>query len=274
MSRRWIVVVALALLSWVTAAAQESASPASAAADAAIGKVAGDGPAGDPAELFVGANAAYEAGEHERAVELYSAIVAQGAGDGRVDYNLGNAFLRNGELGRAIAAYRRALVLRPRDHDIKANLAFARKTAKDAIQPPRPSAVLETLFFWHYELSRAELAWAALVCNLLLWAALAVRLYRPGSELLRWSVIVFLLVLLASGGSLAIRTLVPEGVAVVVPQEVEVRTGPGDDALVRFKLHAGSEVRVRDRREAWLRIELPDGKSGWLPLDQVELVTL
>jgi len=66
----------------------------------------------------------------------------------------------------------------------------------------------------------------------------------------------------------------PERIAVVVPSEVEVRTGPGADALVRFKLHAGSEVAVREQREGWARIELPDGKQGWLELEHVELVEL
>ena len=33
--------------------------------------------------------------------------------------------------------------------------------------------------------------------------------------------------------------------------------------MIRFKLHAGSEVQVKDRRDDWLRIALPDvGRSG------------
>jgi len=109
---------------------------------------------------------------------------------------------------------------------------------------------------------------------LLVWSALAVRLFRLDSELLRWAVIVFLVLLLASGGSLLVRSVSPERIAVVVPSEVEVRTGPGADALVRFKLHAGSEGAVREQREGWARIELPDGKQGWLELEHVELVEL
>jgi len=272
MSRRVLLVVALAALVGAAALAQEGGAPAPQAGAAAAGSV-GSG-LGDGVEAFVTANAAYEAGEHERAIALYTALLEPGAGDGRLYYNLGNAYLRGGELGRAIAAYRRALALRPRDHDVEANLAFARKTAKDAIEPPRPSAVLATLVFWHYRLSRAELGVATLVFNLLLWSALAVRLFRLDSELLRWAVIVFLVLLLASGGSLLVRAVSPERIAVVVPSEVEVRTGPGADALVRFKLHAGSEVAVREQREGWARIELPDGKQGWLELEHVELVEL
>ena len=93
----------------------------------------------DPGAVFVNANAAYEAGDWERAVELYSALLAHGHGSARVHYDLGNAFLRNGELGRAIAAYRRSQALQPREQDLRANLEFARRATKDALAPPRPS---------------------------------------------------------------------------------------------------------------------------------------
>ena len=228
----------------------------------------------DPGELFVTAGTAYEAGEHEQAVELYEALLAQGVENGTVHYNLGNAYLRNGELGRAIAAYRRSETFQPRNEDLLANPAFARKTAKDAIQPPRPRALVATLFFWHYQLSRSELVWTVLVVNLALWSILIMRLYRRASEALRWTFFGLLLLLLATGGSLAVHTLLPTQIAVVVPQEVDALTGPTADALVRFKLHAGSEVRVKDQRDDWLRIALPDGQQGWIDRQYVEVVAL
>src|SRR5205823_1595380 len=39
-------------------------------------------------------------------------------------FNLGNAFFKNGQVGRAIAAYREAEQIDPRDPDIRANLKF------------------------------------------------------------------------------------------------------------------------------------------------------
>jgi tetratricopeptide (TPR) repeat protein len=218
----------------------------------------------DPGELFVNAGTAYEAGDHERAISLYTSLLEQGVENGTIYYNLGNAYLRNGELGRAIAAYRYSQTFQPRNQDLQANLSFARKMAKDAIQPPRPSALLATLFFWHYRLSLSELVWTVIVVNLLLWSILVLRLYRRASEALRWTFFGLLLLLLATGGSLAVHTLFPAQIAVVVPQEVDALTGPSDDAVVRFKLHAGSEVRIKDQRDGWLRIALPDGQQGWV----------
>ena len=34
--------------------------------------------------------------------------------------------------------------------------------------------------------------------------------------------------------------------------------------VVLFKLHEGTEFRVREIKENWLKIELVDGKKGWI----------
>ena len=226
----------------------------------------------DPGETFVLANAAYEEGEAQKAVDLYEAMLAVGTESGQLHYNLGNAYLRNGQLGQAIASYRRSQGFLPRNEDIRANLAFARRSAKDAIAPPAPSAAISTLLFWHFGLSRSELAATVLVLNLLFWGVLALRLFRRGSEILRWLTFGILLLLLAAGGSLAAHYFFPSKVAVIIPQEVGAHNGPSAEAVVRFKLHAGTEVAVRDQRDDWLRVALPDGQQGWIRGDWAEVV--
>ena len=50
--------------------------------------------------------------------------------------------------------------------------------------------------------------------------------------------------------------------------------GTNDTALVLFKLHAGTEVRVVDRREGALRIALPEaGRGGWIDAVHAEVVS-
>lgn len=225
-----------------------------------------------PGELFIKANTAYEAGDYPRAVELYRALLEHGHDNGHLHYNLGNAYLRNGEIGRAVAEYLESLADLPRNQDVAANLAFARRSTKDALAPPEPSPWLSTLFFWHYQLSRRELAGSVLALNLLFWSVLAALLFRRRSSTLRWTAGVLLLLLAAAGGSLVVRHLWPTRVAVVLPQEIDAVSGPGSDAVVRFKLHAGTEVAVEDEREGWVRISLPDGQQGWVAADQVEVV--
>lgn len=224
------------------------------------------------AEVFLEANAAYKAGAWAKAAAGYSQLVREGFDDGRIQFNLGNSLLRNGELGRAIASYLRSRAQLPREEDVQANLSFARQSTKDAIAPPEPSEVLSTLFFWHYRLSHRELALGLLAVNLIFWATLGLGLVWPGRELIRWSSLVLLLLLLTLATSLVLHRFLDRPVAVIVPQEVAAHTAPDEASVVRFKLHAGTELRVQDQRPGWVRVSLPDGQQGWVGEDWVELV--
>ncbi len=217
-----------------------------------------------PEEVFLAANASYDEGDFDAAIADYRELIDSGRAGGFVYFNLGNAYLRNGELGRAIAAFRHSRILLPRDGDVLANLRFARESTKDAIAPPEPSAVMSTLLFWHYRFSRTELAAIAVVSSLAFWGVAIARLLIIRSEVLRWLSMILLVVLLAATGSLAEKRFFTRPVAVVVPQEIEAHTAPDADSVVRFKLHAGTEVRVNDEREGWLRIGLPNGQQGWI----------
>lgn len=245
-------------------------APAAAAAAAPAGGLLDR----QPAELWLEAKSAYEAGEYGRAVELYGRLEEAGLDGGRLHYNLGNAHLRSGELGRAIASYLRSRARMPRDEDLAANLDFARRSVKDAIAPPEPSPLVATLLFWHFSLSSSELAWLAGLINLLLWSALALRLYRPAASGATGAAWVLAVLLLVVGGSLAWRLIRPTRIAVVLPPEVPAYTAPDTDSVVRFKLHAGSELRLRSRRDGWLRIALPGGEQGWIQSDWAEVVEI
>lgn len=246
--------------------------PVSAPQQGDAGTVVAHAGAHESGEVFVNANAAYAAGEYGKAATLYRGLVERGIENGHLYYNLGNAYLRNGELGRAVAAYRRCQSLLPRDRDVVANLEFARKSARDAIEPPVPSPLARTLFFWHFAMSRHELLRATVLLNVLFFGLLSLLLVRRRSELLRWSSFLVFLLLLACSGSILVHVLYPVRVAVVVPQEVDVHSGVDSDSVVRFKLHAGTEVRVREERDGWVRIALPDGMQGWLESEHAEVV--
>jgi tetratricopeptide (TPR) repeat protein len=236
----------------------------------AEGSLDGSGVGTDAEAMLTRANEAYAAGDFETAIAEYQALL-RGRAHALLHYNLGNAYLRQGDLGRAIASYRRARVGAPRNQDVAANLAFARRSGRDAIAPPEPTAVWKTVFAWYYAVAPSELWVATAVFNAVLWSLLALRLWRR-HEILGWATAVAGLLLLLCAGALLYGGLAADRVAVIVPREVDVRSGIREDTVVRFKLHAGSEVRVRDEREGWLRVVLPSGEQGWIEAADAEVV--
>ena len=55
------------------------------------------------------------------------------------------------------------------------------------------------------------------------------------------------------------------GARLVLPALAPARLAPAAGAKVLFEIPAGTAVRVREARGAWLRVLLADGSSGWIP---------
>ena len=102
--------------------------------DEAVGEPAqttGDVPAD---ELWDRANTAYINGDYRGAAEIYGEILDRGLGSVKLYYNLANACFKEGQTGRAILFYRRALRLAPGNDDIRYNLSVAEARTKDTIE--------------------------------------------------------------------------------------------------------------------------------------------
>lgn len=224
-------------------------------------------------ESFLAATAAYGQGDYAAATAGFAQLVAAGGENGYLYYNLGNAQLRGGDLAAAIASYRKAQWLLPRDENVRANLDFARQSGKDQITAAEPG-VWRTLFFWHFNLAPNELWGALLLSNALLWLLFSVRLYAPTNEIFGWLKWFALSGLVAFGGSLLWKTQWPPQVVVVKSAEAKAYSGTDRDSVVRFVLHAGAEAEWSARQDGWYRVRLADGKTGWLQAADIRTLTL
>ena len=79
---------------------------------------------------FAKANQAYGEGRFEEAVAGYEDLVRSGHWHANLFYDLGNAWFRLGNFGKAILNYERALALDPRHPEADANLRLARDEAR------------------------------------------------------------------------------------------------------------------------------------------------
>ena len=85
--------------------------------------------------------------DYRESAALLESLLADGFHNGAVYYNLGNAYFRAGEYGRAIAAYRKAKPFRPRDPYLEANLRQALSVAPGRLPEPPPPWWTHVLFW-------------------------------------------------------------------------------------------------------------------------------
>src|SRR5205807_6903554 len=79
---------------------------------------------------FAKANQDYAQGNFNEAISGYRTLVGSGQWSANLFYDLGNAYFRTGDFGRAILNYERALALEPHHPEAQANLQIARDEAR------------------------------------------------------------------------------------------------------------------------------------------------
>ena len=128
------------------------------------------------ATAFDAANQQFKSGDFTGAAASYEKFLTADGPRAAVYYNLGNSYQSLKQYGPAILAYERARLLTPRDPDLLANLALARKAAtafEESALNPRLKAALNYL-------SRHEWSWlvasAALLVGVLAVVGGAVKL--------------------------------------------------------------------------------------------------
>ncbi|QDU60726.1 hypothetical protein Pan216_15760 [Planctomycetes bacterium Pan216] len=203
--------------------------------------------------------------EYLRSAGIYQ-DVSKGITNGAVLYNQGNAFMRAGERGRAVASYREAERYRPRDPYLQANLDFARGTS----ERPRKS-VFEHVVFWQNWLSYPEKFTFLGTLGLATFALGMLSLFDIGGVIVRrtaWAGLVVTCVLAVSATYDWYRFDYRDH-GVVTADEVVARKGNAETYAPAFtdKLDEGTEFVLLDRRGDWLMIKLPGGPEGWIKDD-------
>ena len=212
-------------------------------------------------ELFAKAS---EPNQFLRVAGLYQEIIDSGFESGVVFYNQGNAWMQAGQTGRAIASYRQAERIMPRDPYLIANLKQALNDAS-----PSETPILDHVFFWQRSLSYAEKFLAVTV--LLAMAILAGLMRQLGvarvvfrNICIATSIVLLLMIVSVARDWLNIENTVHG----VVVDDVVARKGGSTTYEPAFTqpLRSGTEfILLESSASDWLRIQLTDDKEGWLP---------
>jgi tetratricopeptide (TPR) repeat protein len=228
--------------------------------------------AADVSAEFNSANELYAKGKFAEAAGAYEKILQSGAVSPALYFNYGNAEFKSGNLGRAIATYRRAAKLAPRDAEVRANLDFARSQVQGPVlRENRWSRLAGRLDFFTLN------EWTGLTAAALwlMFGLLAARQIRPSLKpvlggLTKLAVAAAILVCTCLGVNAGIHF--SKQIAVVVASDAVARSGPFDEAQNAFAVHDGAELAVVDRKNGWWEVTDGSGRIGWLPQKQVEIL--
>ena len=219
-------------------------------------------------------NAAYRAGNWSLAVKKYSGITVNNAD---LFYNRANAHFKNGQVGKAIVYYNRALRIKPRNTDIQKNLGSARLARADKIETEIKPRVVKVVEAGYRALSMNEHAAIAIA----LFTGLAALLFgvvtlgdgktRTRLKNLAAATATLLAIEAAITGIKTYSEAVTK-IGVVIVQTATALDSPSAGSETAFVLHDGAEVILGRRENGFIQLKLQTGWTGWLPENAVEKI--
>jgi tetratricopeptide (TPR) repeat protein len=210
------------------------------------------------------------------AAQKYQTLVDSGVANGKLYFNLANAYLQSGSLGRAIANYERAERLLPGDRAVLGNLQYVRSLLPEANTAEAETSMSQTLASWNTAVPLNTRWTLALVAWNAVWLAAIGHWYFQS---FRWhyvaipGVAVFLTCVISLGYQ---WSQLPTGeTGVVVAQTATVHESNGEAFAVKYAqpLPEGTSFDVLQRRGDWIDIYTFDGQTGWVRSQNVELVS-
>ncbi len=239
---------------------------------AAFSILPGNIQADDSGTFFLQGISDYKSENFTEAAKAFEQVAKNGVCNGHLFYNIGNAWLKAGDIGRAMLWYERAKKLIPLDPDLKFNLDYTRGLVQDKLESPGVD-VSGIVFFWKDYLPARAAAFAAIFVSVVFFSYAGFRTIRKKKVFTLAGV--FMLLILVFSGSTAFYDYYAEqnhDRAVIIAGEASVRSGLSLSATELFVLHPGTIVRVESIKNGYLKIFFSKGKMGWVSKDDIELI--
>jgi tetratricopeptide (TPR) repeat protein len=226
-------------------------------------------------KIFDKANNAYKNQNYEIAISNYEKLIKSGTHSADIYFNLGNAYFKTNQIGKAILNYERAKNLKPEEEDIQHNLAFAKSFLRDKIIVQNPGIIqkfksqfLGALSALNWSITGIVMIWVALLLMALyLFASNFRRLFFfSGSFLFIASLLFFFM------GRQQAAVEIKCGYGIVTLAKAFVKSAPSNDAADIFMLHEGTEVKILDRVDGFSKIRIADGQVGWADMDAIAAI--
>lgn len=228
-------------------------------------------------EHFTKANNAYNQSDFKLSIELYKGILDDGYTSPDLYLNLGNAYLKSGELGEAVLSYEKGLAIDDGHQVLVQNLKYANK------QITTPITSIPDFFLSRYwntiVYSLGSSVWAAIQITLFILIAIAVGVWLLGKDLkikriAFYSLFIFSIFLFVSilTGTQRYSAEQKSSHGIVVSGSSKLHSGASAQSELITDLSEGIKVKLLDRIDDYYKVQLMDKEVGWISVKEVEAI--
>jgi tetratricopeptide (TPR) repeat protein len=220
----------------------------------------------------------YASDDFEGALHHFKELENLGYKSPELYYNMGNTYYKmSGYIAYSILYYERALKLDPSYKDALSNLEFVRQFTLDKIEVV-PEFVLVT-WFKTVRQGLSSNGWAYLALTFMVILAALLLLFRFGRNLalrkisFAFAIIVTIFMAVSVIFSFGLKgEMESKDGAVVVNPVSSVKSSPNNTGKSLFIIHEGTNVTVLEELGQWYKVELSDGRQGWVVKRDIEII--
>ena len=222
---------------------------------------------------FQEANQSYKEQRYADAVVTYKRLLSEGVHGAHIHHNLASSYEQQGDIGRSILYYTKAMQLDHYDDVIRDRLTNLRE--EHAIKNSRTSTwqkIVETFSSAHWVIL-ASLIFLCLVTQVLLSFVSYIKLSLI-SQISTIAIVAGLIVL----SIFAVRTQhdALKDKAIVVGKNVSLRVSPFQEAAELLAISPGEMVTIFSGKEhqGYTQVKLLSGQTGWLKYNELETIDM
>jgi len=234
---------------------------------------AGPGELNLPDERFAEANRLYEDGNYAEALRIYREIETNGS-HWKLFYNIGNCYFKLNRLVPAKIYYLKAQRYHPFENSIQNNIDIVNKYLNDKNPYPRPDFVSRVLLRIESIVSLNVLSIMLLVFIFIFNGFVFMWMKKGKTRLIIYGVFFSLFLLLLAGAYHIYRVEKYNrgNIAVITRENSQLRSGPGENNTVLFKVNPGLQVKVIDQSRSWLQVTASSDIAGWIEAEDLERI--
>jgi tetratricopeptide (TPR) repeat protein len=226
-----------------------------------------------PQDRFTEANRLYEDGNYAEALHIYREIEVKGS-HWKLFYNIGNCYFKLNQLVPAKIYYLKAQRYQPFENSIQNNIDIVNKHLNNKNPYPKPDFIGRVLLRIESIISLNVLSIMLLVFIFIFNGFLFMWIKKGKNRLIIYGVFFSLFLSLLAGTYHIYRVgkYNQGNIAVITNGNSQLRSGPGENNTVLFKVNPGLQVKIIDHSRNWLQVTASSDIAGWIEAENLERI--